>query len=458
MRALFVLAALSLTACSVGRDYVRPEAEAPAGWVAARDGAETSSGVVVGRLEAAPREWWTGFADPTLDRLIATAVTGNYDLKIARARVLEARAARTATAAHLYPEVNLETIAARGNAGLVGSDRILSHFDAAFDARWEADLFGATARRVEAADARTQAVVEGEADVLLTLRAEVARNYVELRAAQNRLSLALETLRARRDTAALVTALRTAGLRSDLDVTQAQTQALALAAQIPTLQTAVTAAARRIDTLLGRTPGTTETAFSVRTPVPVARAPAVLDQPAAVISRRPDLKRAERELAAASALTAAVTADLYPTVSLGGLFGFRNVSGGPNGAIWSLGAGLVAPLINFGRLEAQVDMADARRQQSYFAYRQSVLLALEEVETALTAYVNSGRNVESLDVLIENEQRKLALAEERYRKGLSPFIDVLDAQRSLYAAQTDRVLAASELSRGYIALNKALGE
>ena len=176
-----------------------------------------------------------------------------------------------------------------------------------------------------------------------------------------------------------------------------------------------------------------------------------------VIARRPDLRLAERELSAASALTQAAKADLYPSVSLGGLFGFRSVASGPAGLIWTIAGVLTAPLINFGRLEAQVDIANARGEQSYFAFRQAVLLALEEVETTLTAYVNAWRNVESLDDLVGNEQRKLALAEERYRKGLSPFIEVLDAQRSLYTAQTDRVTAQAELSRGYIALNKAVG-
>lgn len=458
MRALIVvLAAISLAACSAGRDYVRPDASAPPDWIAARGPTAVSGQVIGGRIEDAPRAWWKGFADPALDRLIETAEAQNLDLKRARARVLEARAGRVAAAARLYPEINLTPTAARGNSGQIGSERTVSYFENAFDARWEADIFGATSRRVEAADARAQAAAEGEADVLLTLRAEVARNYVELRAAQNRLALALETLRARRDTAALVKTLRTAGLRSDLDVAQAETQALSLAAQVPTLETAVIAAARRLDTLLGRSPGTTEAALTDTAPVPVARTPTVLDEPASVIARRPDLKRAERELAAATALTAAATGDLYPRVALGALFGFRDVAQGPSGLIWSLAGGLVAPLVNFGRLEAQVDMADARRQQSYLTYRQSVLLALEEVETTLTAYLNSGRNAKSLDVLVSNEERKLALAEERYRKGLSPFIEVLDAQRSLYAAQSDRVIAAAELSRGYITLNKALG-
>jgi NodT family efflux transporter outer membrane factor (OMF) lipoprotein len=452
-----VFPAVALVAgCAVGPEYFRPEADAPKGWMAA--GSEGSAGKVVsGRLPETDRPWWTLLGDPTLDRLMEAGERENFDLKRARARVLEARASRRATAAQLYPEVAAGAAAARGNALLIGQDQTVSLYEAAFDASWEIDLFGATRSRVEATDALARAAEESAADVLLTLRAEVARNYIEMRAAQNRLELALDTLRARHDTVALVKALRAAGLRSGLDVTQAETQTLALQAQIPTLQTAVTAAARRLDTLLGRPPGTLETELANAAPVPVARELTVLDEPAAVIARRPDLKRAERELAAATALTAAATADLYPKVSLGGLYGFRNLSGLPGSTIWSLGAGATWSLINFGGLEAEVDAADARRQQFYFAYRQAVLAALEDVEVSLTGFVNAGRNLRALDVLVENEQSKLALAEERYRRGLSPFIDVLDAQRSLYAAQTDRVGAEAEQVKGYVALNKALG-
>jgi NodT family efflux transporter outer membrane factor (OMF) lipoprotein len=445
-----------IAGCAVGSEYRKPEAGTPTGWMAS--GIEGSAEkVVTGRLAETDRAWWTLLGDPTLDRLMQAAERENFDLKRARARVLEARASRRASAAQLYPEVGARASAARGNALVIGPDQTLSLYEAAFDASWEVDLFGATRRRVEASDALARAAEEGAADVLLTLRAEVARNYIELRAAQNRLDLAFDTLRARRDTVALVTALRTAGLRSGLDVTQAETQTLALQAQIPTLQTAVTAAARRLDTLLGRTPGTLEAELASAAPVPVAREVAVLDEPAAVIARRPDLKRAERELAAATALTAAANADLYPKLSLGGLYGYRNLSGLPGSTIWSLGAGATWSLINFGRLEAQVDAADARRQQVYFAYRQAVLAALEDVELSLTGFVNAARNLRALEVLVENEQSKLALAEERYRRGLSPFIDVLDAQRSLYAAQTDRVGAEAEQVKGYVALNKALG-
>src|SRR5262249_7546335 len=176
----------------------------------------------------------------------------------------------------------------------------------------------------------------------------------------------------------------------------------------------------------------------------------------AIIARRPDLRRAERELAAATALTAAATADLYPKVSLSALFGFRYLSGDA-GSIWGLSAGALAPIFNAGGLNAEVAAADGRTQQVYAGYRQNVLAAFEEVEVSLTSYVNAKSDLEALDTLVENETRRLTLATERYTRGLSPFIDVLDAQRSLFAAQSDRVIAQSELANSYVALNKAVG-
>jgi len=280
---------------------------------------------------------------------------------------------------------------------------------------------------------------------------------VELRGAQNRLALALDTLRVRRETADLVRSLRAAGLRSELDVAQAESQVLAVEAQIPPLRAAVEIAAWRVDILLGRPPGTFQSRLGTPGPVPVAERPAILDAPASVIARRPDIRRAQSDLAASARLTDAAVADTYPKVSLAGLFGLRDVSGVPGYTLWSVAGGAVAPLLNFGRLQAEVDGADARRRQAYYGYRQTVLGALQEVESTLAGYLAADRNRRALDALVENEQRRLTLAEERYTRGLSPFIEVLDAERALYAARTELVIAEAEVTKGYVALNKALG-
>ncbi|HET9701372.1 MAG TPA: efflux transporter outer membrane subunit [Burkholderiales bacterium] len=454
-RLLLAVLPLLLAGCVSAPRFEAADPVAPAAWSAATP-SESASLVTSGsRASAAP--WWTALDDPLLDQLMAEAERENFDLLRARARVLEARGRAAAAGARLYPEVGIAAGAGRGNAAIPGVDRAQSLYDAAFDARWEADLFGANRGRADAAQALGQASEEGAADVLLTLRAELGRSYVELRGAQNRLALALDTLHVRRETADLVRSLRSAGLRSELDVAQAESQVLAVESQIPPLRAAVEIAAWRVDILLGQPPGTLQSRLAAPAPVPVAERPAVLDAPASVIARRPDVRRAGHELAAAARLTDAAVADTYPKVSLAGLFGLRDVSGAAGYTLWSLGAGIAAPLINFGRLQAEVDVADARRRQAYYGYRQTVLEALREVESALAGYIAADSNRRALDALVETEQRRLALAQERYTRGLSPFLEVLDAQRALYAARTELVIAEAEVTKGYVALNKALG-
>jgi multidrug efflux system outer membrane protein len=451
-RALPLLLAAVLTGCTAVQPQPPVVMAAPDHWQAAHGvAAGSASGAVVAG------EWWRQFGDPALDALIAAVDAGNLDLQRARARVFEARAARNASAARLRPEVTLDASAVRSNARRLGFDNPVSLFEAAFDAGWEVDLFSATANRVEAAQRMAQSAEAAASDVRLTLRAEVARSYIELRAAQQRLRLAQDTLRSQRETALLVSALQAAGLRSELDLAQAESPVRALEAAIPALETAIVSASRRLDTLIGQVPGAAMAVIPAAGAMPMADALPLLAQPAVVIARRPDLRRVERELAAASALAAAAAADFYPKLSLGSLAGYRNVKGGPAGLIWTLAAGLAAPVYNAGRLDAQAAAANARQQQLELAYRQAVLMALEEVEVALSAYLNAGRNLGALDAQIETERRRLGFAEERYRRGVAGFSDVLEAQRALHAAEIERVDAATSQSRAYIALNKAIG-
>jgi len=332
-----------------------------------------------------------------------------------------------------------------------------SLFEATFDAAWEVDLFGALNDRADAARAHAEGVAFDEGDMLLSLRAEVAREYVGLRDLQQRIVIARAAQAASIDTAALVGSLRAAGLRTELDEARARSGALVLAARIPPLEAAATASLRRLETLIGRLPGSLDARLADAAPVPIAQRPAMLQAPASVVARRPDLRRAERELAASIALGRAATADIYPKLSLAALFGIRDVSQAASLGIGSLTAGLVAPIFDAGRRRADVDAADARRLQAQYAYRQAVLRALQEVETSLAAYAGAERHRQALDALVETERRKLALAEVRYRRGIAAFIDVLDAQRTLFDAQAAQAGARADVARGYVALAKALG-
>lgn len=446
-----------LAGCTVGPQYVRPEPKAPPAWHAA-DRIHPEDSTRVELTERQPEtSWWTGFGDPVLDRLIETAVARNLDLKVAQARVREARAARGVANASLFPQVNAGAAGERGNTRIPNQNRTIGLFDAAFDAGWEIDLFGGLRARVQAAEALTQARQDDERATLLSLRAEVARNYLELRDAQNRLQVTRANIASRRDIAELVRSLRQAGLRSELDVSQAQAQSLALEPNLPVLQTAIEASQRRLEVLLGYTPGALAETLAPARPVPVAATPLYLDEPASVLAQRPDVSAAERELAAATALTAAAVAELYPKVSLAGLLGYRDVTDVSGFRIWSLGGAVTLPIFNAGRIRSQIAGAEARQQQALIAFEKTVLDALAEVDVGVAAYLNAETSRKALAALVENEQDKLALANERYRRGLSAFIDVLEAQRALQESQIALARAEGEVGRSYVALNKALG-
>jgi NodT family efflux transporter outer membrane factor (OMF) lipoprotein len=456
--ALAVITVASLLGgCTVGPQHVRPDPKAPLAWHAASQIEPKDEA----RVEITDRQpetpWWNGFSDPVLDRLIEAAVARNLDLKVARARVLEARAARGVATASLFPQVNAGTIGERGNTRIPNQNQTIGLFDAAFDAGWEIDLFGGIRSRVRAANALAEARQDDERATLLSLRAEVARNYLELRDAQNRLQVTRANIASRRDIAELTQALRRAGLRSELDVSQAQSQSLALEPNIPVLQTAIDASQRRIEVLLGYTPGSLADTLAPARPVPVAGAPVHLDEPASVLARRPDVSAAERELAAATALTAAAVSDLYPKVSLAGLLGYRNVTDISGFRIWSLGGAVTLPIFNGGRIRSQIAGAAARQEQALLAFERTVLGALEEVDVGVTSYLNAEATRKALAALVENEQDKLALANERYRRGLTAFIDVLEAQRAVQESQIALARAEGEVGRSYVAVNKALG-
>ncbi len=453
----WMLPALALLGgCAVAPPYVAPGLDAPGDWTAAAKAAHAAPSHETPGTHT-PRSWWQELEDPLLEQLMLEATTRNFDLQFARARILEARASHAIAAAALAPGITGSTRTGRRNTEPLGREQSTSLFEATFDAHWELDLFGGSAARVQAAQASESSLAYEAQSVLLTLRAEVARNYIDLRTAQRRRGLALDTLAASRTLAELTGSLRDAGLRTELDAAQARSLVLSLETRLPRLDTATAAAIRRIETLLGHPPGSLDEILAAPRPVPMAARPAILDSPAQVLARRPDVQRAERRLAAAASLHRAAVADLYPKVSVGALFGIRDTSGNASLGIGALSAGLVAPIFNAGRLRAERQAAEARSEQAHLAYRHAVLKALEDVEVSLVAYGNADRNRRVLDRLVSNEAHRLALAQARYRRGIAPFSDVLEAQRTLYAAQEEQADADAEVARGYVALAKSIG-
>ena len=468
--ALAAALAGAVSGCNVGPDYARPETQTPAAFAEVGEGG-TRGGAADETLLA---RWWTMFGDPLLDSLVERAVASNHDLRIAEARVAEARAARGVSAAALLPEVDGVGSATRsrrsatsgfggGGTGAPGTTSNL--FQLGFDATWEIDLWGRVRRSVEAADADLGAAVEGRRDVLVTLLAEVARNYVEVRAFQRRLALTNENVEVQRESLALARSRFEAGLSSELDVKQAEAVLESTLAQAPSLDAAARQAAHRLAVLLGLDPGALLGELSGPGPIPLTVAGAPADLPVGVPSdllrRRPDIRRAERQLAAATARVGVATADLFPRFTLTGGLGLQSNDAGDlfEGAsrYWTFGPSFRWPILDWGRVRQGIKVQEARTEQSLAQYEKSVITALEDAENALIAYTREQERRRSLAGAVAANLRSLEISKELYTKGIATFLNVLDAQRNLVVtqdqlAQSDRTVAVSLIS-----IYKALG-
>ncbi|MCY2959337.1 MAG: efflux transporter outer membrane subunit [Planctomycetota bacterium] len=449
-----VLAALGLAACRVGPRHEEPRLDFPAQF------AESGTNVPV----PADELWWRRFGDPTLDALVERAIAGNVDLAIARERVLEARALRDAVAGGKLPSVDARAGVSRvgpSEDGAFSRGGDYSLYEAGLVARWEVDLFGRIDAQVEAAEAGVGSAIETRQAALVVLLAEVAREYVALRGTQRELAILRANLATQRDTLDLTRVRETAGLSPELDVARSEAQVETTAAAIPAFEANARASIHRLGVLTGEMPGALLSVLAVEAPIPLAPAGIEAGLPLDVVRRRPDVRRSERELARATALTAQATADLYPRITLSASLGqeAQTASGlfDASSNAWSIGAGLLAPLFDGGTLRANLRAQEARRAQAALAWKGVVLDALREVEDALA---NLGRERERearLAAAVAASQRALVLARDLNQQGLVDFFDVLDAQRAVLSAETQLVQSQSAVSTGTVALYKALG-
>jgi outer membrane protein, multidrug efflux system len=461
--AFAIAVSLALIAgCTVGPDYHPPESRAPGQWSSPLAGGETDS-------PPADASWWKTFNDPQLDSLIARASQSNLTLQAAAARIREARAERGVTAADLGPNVNTsasyqdERLSAHGfpefPAGFpIAADSI---YQAGFDANWELDVFGGTRRAVEAANA---AIVSSEftaRDVLVSLQGEVARNYLEARAFQRRLAIARENIAAQEDTLNLTRDRYRSGLSGDLDVQEAASLLAITRAEVPPLETGFAQSAHHLAVLLALPPGALLDELTNATPIPAAPPTVPAGLPSGLLQRRPDIRRAERDLAAANARIGVATADLYPKFSLTGDIGLQSISAGDwfsgGSRFWTAGPTVQWRIFDSGRIRANIRVQNARQQQALAAYEQTVLAAMEDAENALTAYAREQTRHQSLIAAVDSSQQALDLSEQLYRNGLSDYLRVLDAQRALYASQDSLVQSASAVDEDLVSLYKALG-
>jgi NodT family efflux transporter outer membrane factor (OMF) lipoprotein len=465
MRPAIVMAATCLAilaGCAVGPDYQPPKASASAQqWTSPLAGGETN-----GPVDLAA--WWKNFGDTNLDSLMTVAVQSNLTLRIAEAHVREARAERDVMAGSLWPSVGTSGSYSRNRFGQnsfpplpPGTPLDYNLYSASFDAAWELDIFGGTRRAVESASAEIGAAEYGQRDVLVSLLAEVARNYIGARGYQQRLDITRQNIQVQQEIMNLTSNRFENGLSSDLDVQQATALLTATEAEVPSLETGFDQSVRHLAVLLGQPPGALMDEMSVEKSIPLTPPTVPVGLPSDLLQRRPDVQRSERELAAATARIGAAKADLFPKFSLTGFAGLESISTGNffNYASrdWSAGPTVQWEIFEAGSIRANVRVQNARQEQALDAYQQTVLVALEDAENALTAYAREQTRRESLSQSVQANEQALELSTQLYNSGLADFLGVLDSERSLYAAQDALVQSDQTVSLNLVQLYKALG-
>lgn len=411
--------------------------------------------------------WWKQFGDSTLDSLIEKALVGNLDLKLAQSRVKEARAARGIIVADWFPAVgagaNYSRSRSSSNIGFVGPNPSggTDLYTAGFDASWEIDFWGKTARGVEAADAVIGQTIENRRDVMISLLAEVASNYVTLRGQQERLTVTERAVKAQEDSLKLTESRFRAGLVGELDVAQAKAQLENRVAQLFPIKTEMERAINRLGVLLGKPPRTFAEELSPRAKLPVAPLVVNVGVPSELLKRRPDIRAAERALAAQTARIGVATADLYPSFSITAALGLQSNQFGSwwnmSSRYWNVIPGVSWPVLDWGKIKSNIQVADARAEQSMIIYEQVVLSSFEDVESSLLQMVSEQQRYGSLTRAVEASARAVQLAEDLYQTGNVDFRTVLDNQLNLFVAEDQAVISQTLTLTSMISLYKSLG-
>jgi NodT family efflux transporter outer membrane factor (OMF) lipoprotein len=454
-----LLLVLFLTGCKVGPDYQRPQVTVPDAWrQAVVEDMDASSSSLI--------RWWTLFDDPLLESLIQRAATGNLSLKIAAARIEEAQALRGVARSGLLPQVD-----ATGTAQAMRfseattpvtptGDRTTGFYSVGAAASWELDVWGRIRRAMESADASLTASVEDYRDTLVILNAEIAATYVDVRTLQERIRYAEENAKAQSETLQLTRNLNSAGLVGDLDVSQAQLNLSRTRSTIPRYQAALEQAINRLGVLLGLSPQALHGELQQPAPIPQAPESILAGVPADLLRQRPDVRRAERLLAAQTARIGVATADLYPQFSLPGTLALEafdpgNLDG--SSLAYAFGPTVRWTLFAGGRIRSTIRAEEARTEQALRAYEQSVLSALEETENSLVALARERyRQVEVIQAR-DAARTSVGLVKDLYRSGLTHFQNVLDMERSLAAEEDNLAVTRGTLAANAVAVYRALG-
>jgi NodT family efflux transporter outer membrane factor (OMF) lipoprotein len=442
---LTLLAGLT-SGCAIGPDYARPETPAKTAW--------EEAGNAAGDAEEALAAWWERFGDAQLTSLVERAARDSLEIRIAAGRVAEARALRRVAGSEQLPALVLAGEAREGMRS--PGDTVLGALELFF----EIDLWGRVRRSVEAARADEAAAAEDRSAVTLAVVAEVATAYVEIRGLQHELGTVRANLDAQRETLDLTEAQAFVGLASDLDAQRVRALTANTAAEIPPLEADVAAARYRLELLLGLPAGALAGELAAGAPIPSPPAELLVGVPADLLRRRPDVRRAERELAAETARIGAAQAELLPRLTLVGSIGLRSqdaVEIASGSSFGSIGPSVDWPIFAGGRLLANVAAQDARAAQAAARYERAVLGAWAEVETALARHAREQVRRSELRAAVSAQRDAAELARRLQRSGLAPFLDVLDAERSLLISESRLAESETAVATSLVAVYAALG-
>ncbi len=472
-RFLLACSAAALCGCSVGPDYQPPEVALPTLFGA------TSREIV--SQETAPVadtvRWWQTLRDPGLNRMVDRAIAYNPDLEIALTRLQAVRTQQIVVIGSMLPTAEASAGTAAGTGSDLVKGRVPQALDsgtntrgldnvnrvAGFDAAWEFDIWGKYRRLLEAVQDDAQAIAQVRNAALITVIGDVARNYVNLRGLQLRLQIAQSAVEAAQKTAELAQARFDRGLTNELDVTLAKRELSSVKAQVPLLNAAVADAESRLALLVGTFSADIRPQLRAFHGLPHVPSKLKPGAPAELLRRRPDIQQAERQLAAATARIGVATAQLFPTVFATAGIGLQggDVSGAstarPITSIWSAGPGAYWPLLDFGRLDAQISIQELAAHENLVNYKKAILTAVEEVDSAVKQYRAQQQRHRELTIALEQSRRAVTLATERYERGITDFLNLLDAQRQEYIIEDQAAIAQQAVIVQYIALYKALG-
>lgn len=486
---LALLAGVSaLAGCTVGPDFQKPAGESPASWFAGpKEAVKPPPSVPV--AEPVDPNWWTLFNDPKLTELEQRVAGENLDVKAAGIRFAESRAQLGVARSAEMPSLNAHTsyvrqqasnngifavipsaAGASGASGASGNStggvkggglQPFDLFQGGFDASWEVDLWGGVARSVESATASSEAANEAKRSALLSSLAEVARDYIQLRGAQAQLAIARDNVSTARQSLSLTQQRAAGGVTTDLDVANASAQLRTTLAQIPGIEQQEAQLINALSLLLGQPPNALRTELATAKPVPPVPPKVPVGLPSELARRRPDIRQAEAQLHAATADIGVAQANFYPSINLTGSIGLQSLEFGhvfdARSKQYAVGPGLTIPIFQGGQLRSTLDLRKAQQQEAAITFQRTVLGAWHDVDNALTAYKAEQTRRDELIHAVADNRHALALAQSRYTQGVADFLTVLDAERSLLAAQLQLAESTTTVSANLVALYKALG-